>query len=154
MALADYRKGELRFRALANADPAEAERLLALAQQAVDQRWKTYEEMATRGRGRLPGRRAGTSDLMDLSTSYMGLELRNPLVASASPLSLHGRRACSGSRTPASARSCCTRCSRSSCAEEAARNVELVDGPSESFAEALDYFPAVAKEDRAARAPT
>ncbi len=35
MALADYRKGELRFRALANADPAEAERLLGLAQQTV-----------------------------------------------------------------------------------------------------------------------
>jgi pyruvate-ferredoxin/flavodoxin oxidoreductase len=49
MPLADYRKGELRFRALANADPAEAERLLALAQQAADQRWQTYEEMATRG---------------------------------------------------------------------------------------------------------
>jgi pyruvate-ferredoxin/flavodoxin oxidoreductase len=48
MPLADYRKGELRFRALANADPAEAERLLGLAQQAADQRWQTYEEMATR----------------------------------------------------------------------------------------------------------
>jgi pyruvate-ferredoxin/flavodoxin oxidoreductase len=48
MRLVDYRKGELRFRALANADPEEAERLLALAQQAADQRWQTYEEMATR----------------------------------------------------------------------------------------------------------
>ena len=33
---------------LRNADPAEAERLLGLAQEAVDQRWQTYEEMATR----------------------------------------------------------------------------------------------------------
>jgi len=49
MPLADYRKRELRFRALANADPAEAERLLGLAQQTVYQRWRTYEEMATRG---------------------------------------------------------------------------------------------------------
>jgi len=49
MGLADYRKGELRFRSLANADPAEAERLQGLAQQIVDQRWRTYEEMATRG---------------------------------------------------------------------------------------------------------
>jgi pyruvate-ferredoxin/flavodoxin oxidoreductase len=48
MPLADYRKRELRFRALANADPPEAERLLALAQQAADQRWQTYEELATR----------------------------------------------------------------------------------------------------------
>jgi pyruvate-ferredoxin/flavodoxin oxidoreductase len=49
MGLADYRKGELRFGALANADPAEAERLQGLAQQIVYQRWRTYEEMATRG---------------------------------------------------------------------------------------------------------
>ncbi len=48
LSLADYRKGELRFRTLANTDPAEAERLLDLAQQAVDLRWRTYEEMASR----------------------------------------------------------------------------------------------------------
>jgi pyruvate-ferredoxin/flavodoxin oxidoreductase len=48
MSLADYRKGELRFRALAGAEPAEAERLLALAQEVADLRWQTYEEMATR----------------------------------------------------------------------------------------------------------
>jgi pyruvate-ferredoxin/flavodoxin oxidoreductase len=45
--LGDYRNGELRFRALANAEPAEAERLLGLAQDAADLRWRTYEEMAT-----------------------------------------------------------------------------------------------------------
>jgi pyruvate-ferredoxin/flavodoxin oxidoreductase len=48
MSLADYRKGELRFRALANADPAEAERLAGLAQQTADLRWRTYEELAAR----------------------------------------------------------------------------------------------------------
>jgi pyruvate-ferredoxin/flavodoxin oxidoreductase len=48
MPLAEYRKGELRFRALANAQPEQAERLLGLAQQAADLRWQTYEEMATR----------------------------------------------------------------------------------------------------------
>ena len=52
--LADYRKGELRFRALANADPAEAERLLILAQESADLRWRTYEEMATRGGSGFP----------------------------------------------------------------------------------------------------
>ena len=50
----DYRKRELRFRALANADPAEAERLLGLAQQTADLRWQTYEEMATRSAGDFP----------------------------------------------------------------------------------------------------
>jgi pyruvate-ferredoxin/flavodoxin oxidoreductase len=52
--LAEYRKRELRFRTLANTDPAEAERLLALAQQEADQRWSTYEEMATRGAQHFP----------------------------------------------------------------------------------------------------
>ena len=51
---ADYRKGELRFRALANSDPAEAERLLDLSQQTVQQRWQIYEEMATRSAGDFP----------------------------------------------------------------------------------------------------
>jgi pyruvate-ferredoxin/flavodoxin oxidoreductase len=54
MPLADYRQGELRFRALADAEPAEAERLLALAQRAADLRWQTYEEMATRGAHEFP----------------------------------------------------------------------------------------------------
>jgi len=49
MSLADYRRGELRFRALEAAHPTEAERLLGLAQQVADQRWRLYEEMATRG---------------------------------------------------------------------------------------------------------
>jgi len=52
--LSDYRNGELRFRALANADPAEAERLQALSQQTVYQRWETYEAMATRGAAEFP----------------------------------------------------------------------------------------------------
>ena len=32
--------------------PTRPDRLLALAQEAVDQRWATYEEMATRGPAR------------------------------------------------------------------------------------------------------
>jgi pyruvate-ferredoxin/flavodoxin oxidoreductase len=47
MTLAEYRKGELRFRALASVDPDEAERQLALAQQTADLRWQTYEQLAT-----------------------------------------------------------------------------------------------------------
>jgi len=52
--LTDYTQRELRYRSLTNTDPAEAERLGALAQEAVDQRWATYEEMATRGAQRFP----------------------------------------------------------------------------------------------------
>ncbi|MFZ0834371.1 MAG: pyruvate:ferredoxin (flavodoxin) oxidoreductase, partial [Mycobacterium sp.] len=47
ISLADYRYRELRFRSLTNAHPEEAERLLALAQESVDRRWKTYEDMAS-----------------------------------------------------------------------------------------------------------
>jgi pyruvate-ferredoxin/flavodoxin oxidoreductase len=49
MKLADYRSRELRFRALADTDPVEAGRLLAVAQQTADLRWQTYEDMAARG---------------------------------------------------------------------------------------------------------
>ncbi|HEU4491854.1 MAG TPA: pyruvate:ferredoxin (flavodoxin) oxidoreductase [Jiangellales bacterium] len=52
--LADYTNRELRFRTLANTDPAEAERLHGLAEEAVAQRWDVYEEMATRGAHRYP----------------------------------------------------------------------------------------------------
>ena len=54
MRLADYRKGELRFSALTNAHPAEAERLAELAQETATLRWQTYEELATRGAQEFP----------------------------------------------------------------------------------------------------
>src|SRR5262249_29504488 len=50
--LSDYTDRELRYRSLGNTDPVEAERLHALAEQAVALRWDTYEEMATRGAAR------------------------------------------------------------------------------------------------------
>ena len=49
--LRDYVYAELRYRSLRDAAPEEAERLLGLAQASVDQRWATYEEMATRSAG-------------------------------------------------------------------------------------------------------
>jgi pyruvate-ferredoxin/flavodoxin oxidoreductase len=52
--ITDYLYRELRYRALANADPEEAERLLGLAQEAIDQRWNTYEEMASRSPQHFP----------------------------------------------------------------------------------------------------
>ncbi|MGZ4228403.1 MAG: dihydroorotate dehydrogenase-like protein [Solirubrobacteraceae bacterium] len=83
---------------------------------------------------------------MDLSTTYMGLALRNPLVASPSPLSysLDGiRRLADGGVGAIVLFSLFEEQLRA----EAARNELLVDGPADSFAEALDYLPAVAKED-------
>jgi len=60
MPLSEYTKSELRFRSLGRTNPAEAERLAAAAQVAVNQRWQVYEEMATRGAERFtPDMRPG-----------------------------------------------------------------------------------------------
>jgi len=50
--LADYTDRELRYRALADTQPEEAERLHALAERALAQRWQVYEEMATHAANR------------------------------------------------------------------------------------------------------
>jgi L-rhamnose mutarotase len=42
MPLSEYTKSELRFRSLARTNPAEAERLAAAAQLAVNQRWQEF----------------------------------------------------------------------------------------------------------------
>ena len=83
---------------------------------------------------------------MELATSYMGLQLRNPLVASASPLSytLDGVRRLAGSGVGAIV---LYSLFEEQLREEEARRARIVDGPAESFAEALDYVPAVVKED-------
>jgi dihydroorotate dehydrogenase (fumarate) len=88
---------------------------------------------------------------MELSTRYMGLQLRNPLVASASPLSytLDGvRRLAAGGAGAIVLFSLFEEQLR----EEAAHNARLVDGPAESFQEALDYVPGIVKEDPGPRA--
>jgi pyruvate-ferredoxin/flavodoxin oxidoreductase len=46
IAVRDYAYNELRYRVLTKTNPKEAEYLMQLAQEIVDLRWKTYEEMA------------------------------------------------------------------------------------------------------------
>ncbi len=46
--LRDYAYNELRYRMLSRTNPREADRLLELAQANLNQKWSTYEEMATR----------------------------------------------------------------------------------------------------------
>lgn len=84
--------------------------------------------------------------MTELATSYMGLALRNPLVASPSPLSytLDGvRRLAAGGVGAIVLYSLFEEQLR----KQQAHTTELVDGPAESFPEALDYVPAVMKED-------
>jgi hypothetical protein len=63
--LTAYTGREPRYRALADTDPAKAERLAGLAQQAVDRQWDTYEQMATHGPARFPAdaRKAAVTNL-------------------------------------------------------------------------------------------
>ena len=80
---------------------------------------------------------------MDLSTRYLGLELRNPLVASASPLSntADGVRRLADSGVGAVV---LYSLFQEQLRREAAANAALADAGTESFAESLSYFPAAA----------
>src|SRR3984957_18938158 len=86
---------------------------------------------------------------MDLSTSYLGLALRNPLVASASPLSntVDGVRRLADAGVGAVV--------LYSLFEEQVRremeeNARLTEAGTEVFAESLSYFPAEVEEDSTA----
>jgi dihydroorotate dehydrogenase (fumarate) len=83
---------------------------------------------------------------MELSTDYMGLALRNPLVASASPLSntVDGVRRLADAGVSAVVLHSLF---EEQLLREAQQNARLVDAGTESFAESLSYFPAAAEED-------
>ena len=83
---------------------------------------------------------------MDLSTSYLGLALRNPLVASASPLSntLDGVRRLADAGVGAVV---LYSLFEEQVRREAERNARLADAGTDSFAESLSYFPADADAD-------
>lgn len=78
---------------------------------------------------------------MDLTTKYLGLELRNPVVASAGPLAqtVDGAKALAGGGVGAIVLHSLF---EEQLREEVAREVALMERNAESFAEALDYFPA------------
>jgi dihydroorotate dehydrogenase (fumarate) len=82
---------------------------------------------------------------MDLATDYMGLALRNPLVASASPLShtVDGVRRLAEAGVGAVV---LPSLFEEQLQEEAELNARLADAGTESFAESLSYFPSVAEE--------
>jgi dihydroorotate dehydrogenase (fumarate) len=82
---------------------------------------------------------------MKLSTTYMGLELRNPLVASASPLS----QSVDAVRQLADAGVGAVvlySLFEEQLREEAELDARVADAGTESFAESLSYFPAAAEE--------
>src|ERR1035441_6270051 len=87
---------------------------------------------------------------MDLSTTYMGLELRNPVVASASPLShtVDGVRRLADAGVGAVVLHSLF---EEQLREEAALNARVAEAGIESFAESLSYFPAQAEADNGPR---
>src|SRR3984957_20662681 len=87
---------------------------------------------------------------MDLSTSYLGLALQNPLGASASPLSntLDGVRRLAGAGVGAVV---LYSLFEEQLRREAERDARLADAGADSFAESLSYFPAEAGADAGPR---
>jgi dihydroorotate dehydrogenase (fumarate) len=87
---------------------------------------------------------------MDLSTRYLGLALRNPLVASASPLSntLDGVRRLADAGVGAVV---LFSLFEEQLRREAERDARLADAGADSFAESLSYFPAGADDDTGPR---
>ncbi len=87
---------------------------------------------------------------MDLATEYMGLALRNPLVASASPLSqtVDDVRRLAEAGVGAVV---CYSLFEEQLRREAEENARLAEAGTESFAESLSYFPAAAEEDAGPR---
>jgi dihydroorotate dehydrogenase (fumarate) len=84
--------------------------------------------------------------MTDLATTYMGLPLRNPLVASPSPLSYtyDGIRRLADSGVSAIV---LYSLFEEQLRDQQAHIAQLVDEPAESFSEALDYVPGIAKQD-------
>ena len=83
---------------------------------------------------------------MDISARYLGLELRNPLVASASPLSntVDGVRRLADAGVGAVV---LFSLFEEQLRREAAQNAALADAGTDSFAESLSYFPEAADAD-------
>jgi len=83
---------------------------------------------------------------MDLRSRYLGLELRNPLIASASPLSntVDGVRRLADAGVGAVV---LYSLFEEELRREAARNAALADAGTDSFAESLSYFPGTAAAD-------
>ena len=100
---ADFAASEARFSMLARSDPERSRELVDLAQPDVDSRWQLLPSSSPASSERHPAtpRRGTLADDartshepvdVDLTTTYLGLRLRSPLVASAGPLTGRSRR--------------------------------------------------------------
>ena len=129
-----YLNMENRFKMLTKTNPQEAKMLFAQAQEDVNRRWQLLSPRQTRIQNRQRRK------IMNLSTTYLGMKLRTPLVPSASPLcdSIDDIRKMEDAGAAAVV--------LSSLFEDQIRHERqelhhyLTEG-TESYAEALSYFP-------------
>ena len=158
--LADFTASEARYATLARTHPHEAARLSALAQADVTERWRYYDSwpqcsarsprwrpmsspMSVPTLGTIPTKRRSSHDItgrVDLTTNYLGLQLRSPVVASAGPW---GRDSTAKLLADAGVGAIVlpSLFEEEIVAEEVGLSYALEAG-SDHFAEALDYFPA------------
>ena len=139
----DYAYNEIRYSSLARTRPAEAEQLLAAAQAGIVEKYRLYEEMAGWEPKRFPSpaaRRAERDATMDLATSYLGLTLKHPLIASASPLTgeFDNLRRLEDAGAAAVV---LPSIFEEQIENEAAEHERLTDAGTDSFPEASSYFP-------------
>src|SRR4030095_13432107 len=85
--ISQYAYNETRYKMLTQLDEARAEELMQEAQHDAKSRWTLYQQMAAMHYGNGNGNGNKEKDMTDFFTTYLGLRLRNPIVASASPLS-------------------------------------------------------------------
>jgi dihydroorotate dehydrogenase len=108
------------------------------AEAAIRQKWDLYEVMATAGEHPPWWSEA----MVDLATTYMGLRLKHPVIASPGPISksLGGIRELEDAGAAALV---LFSLFEEQIRRENAATEHLIGVGAESFAEALDYFPAV-----------
>ena len=140
----DYAYNEIRYSSLARTRPTEAEQLLAAAQAGIEEKYRLYEEMAGWEPKRFP-KPEPRADLigtltMDLATSYLGLTLKHPLIASSSPLTgeIDNLRRLEDAGAAAVV---LPSIFEEQIENEAAEFERLTDAGTDSFPEALSYFP-------------
>ncbi len=136
----DYAYNELRYRMLTRTNPAEAEALMARAEAAIRQKWDLYEEMATDRRASRPA--GGARPMIDLATTYMGLHAqashRRLGLAAVAEARQHPALEDAGAAAVVMFSLFEEQIQRENAAIE-----QLLAAGTDSFAEALGYFPAV-----------
>ena len=151
----EFAMKEARFNILTRSKPEAAAQLFRLAQDDINDRWHLYEQLAgvehlagnggeaaaRRHRpGTNPNEERGESMSVDLSTTYLGLKLKNPLVIAASPMTQKLDSLITLEEKGAAA-AVFPSLFEEQVEHDTSEMTKLHEFGTESFAEALSYFP-------------